>query len=908
MCIKLKLLILILFAVTELSAGPGKVVVKGTAEKVFIYNSYRGKERKMFSLKEEGKTPAIILPEEQCNDLLYIIGKNGISWIRVKPDDVVVIDMGKQAWKFSGDQAAVNRYLNEWTQKMYFGKPNMLTERVQSMMMSQVPAEYEQKVDISLFYTPEYAEWVNGLQPQLLADLERARLKDSDFVKEQRERIGYACLELQLQNYRFAQWKGEVPANAADFAKDITFDSPGFINYPGCDDMLQIYFDIYNTNGWLTYDSQNFLAVSADRLGNQQIKEKYILDELDNILRNKWLYQTDLVMGGVADRIVTPEGKQRLNKYQAEYQKLANGDEAGKQAFRFEFENKDGETVRLGDFKGKYLFIDIWATWCGPCKYQIPYVLKLEKELNDENIAFLSISVDKPGDKAKWLATLKDFGLEENCVISPNAFDYEMFKKYQVSSIPRFMLIDPNGKMVMTKARRPSDPVLKLQLTDLLSRYATAKSVISGTAAEHENESFALLRKGGMTAILDQKSVKNGSFSLGTVVSKPELLGLSMGRKFSTDIWVRPGARIDVSLGRQPIFKGDDAAINNFIIDTRTKYASRYPKQGATEILDRKRSETWVGIYNEIVADIEATTLPQEEKRLLKGYFQGELLSNLYNRIYLSKVFGKSYPKPVVKKGYSDPVLHLDVVPEIANCSNWSDAVQELLYARLEAGKIKIGNSTTYLTDLAKGFSNPEMQEIYVMDALRMEILRGQLVGVKERLEHIRPLIKNLQNQKILDEMPGQIQKAEERYKMTLPGTDLSAHSFTNQTGQIVSLGDFKGKYVFIDLWSTGCNPCVGEIPYIKEMEHRFAGTPIVWVSISLDLKEKEWKDFMVKNNMKGVQLLAEKGFKHPFFQQIGLGGIPHFLLLDKEGKVVDYNTLRPSNPVLGELLNTLLR
>lgn len=907
MCRRLKLLVLILFCVTELYAGPAKVIIKGTTEKVYIYNSNRNKERKIFTLEKEEKVPTVVLPGEQCDDLFYLIGKDGVSWIRVKPDNVVVVDMGKKPWKFSGDQAAVNNYLREWTQKMYFGKPNMLAERVQAMMF-RIPAECNPNVDVSLFYTPEYVKWADGLQSELLKDLERLRLKDSGFVEEQRERIGYACLELQLQNYRAAREKGEVPSNAASFARDIAFDSPEVMSYPGYDDMLQIFFDIYNANGWLAYDSENFLAVSADRLADQQIKEKYIFNEMDNILRNKWLYQTDLALAAVADRIVTPEGRQRFARMQAEYQKLAKDDEAGKPAFRFEFENRSGETVRLADFKGKFVFIDIWATWCGPCKYQIPYVIRLEKELNNENIAFLSLSVDKQADKEKWLAALKDFGLEENCVISPNDFDYEMFKKYQVSSIPRFMLIGPDGKIVMTKARRPSDPVLKLQLTDLLNRYEKEKSVISGAAAADEGETVFLLKRGGMTMTLDQAAVANGSFSLSTVVDKPGFLSLSAGRKFSTEIWVRPGARMEVSFSGRPVFKGDDAAINNFIAAANLKYAPRYPKQGAAEILDRKRSETWAGIYHEIVADIEAADLSPEEKRILKGYFQGDLLSNLYSRIYLSKIFGKSYPRPVVKKGYSDPVLTLDVVPEIANCSMWADGLQELLYARLESGKVKIKNKATYLADMARGFSDPDLQEIYLMEAMRMEVLRGQLVGARERLEAIRPMIKNTQNQKALDEMAGRIGKGEERYKMTLPGTDFSAFSFANEKGETVSLGDLKGKYIFIDLWSTGCNPCVGEIPYIKEMEHRFAGKPIVWVSISLDLKEKEWKDFIVKNNMKGVQLLAEKGFKHPFIQQIGLGGIPHFLLLDKDCKVVDYNTLRPSNPVLGELLDILLR
>ena len=97
---------------------------------------------------------------------------------------------------------------------------------------------------------------------------------------------------------------------------------------------------------------------------------------------------------------------------------------------------------------------------------------------------------------------------------------------------------------------------------------------------------------------------------------------------------------------------------------------------------------------------------------------------------------------------------------------------------------------------------------------------------------------------------------------------------------------------MFIDIWSTGCNPCVGEVPYIKDMEHRFAGKPITWVSISMDLNKKEWLDFLKEKGMNGIQLICNKGYKDPFPKQIALRGIPRFLLLDKEGKVIGVMTV----------------
>lgn len=466
--LKINVLLLVLFCVLETWAGPGKVIVNGAEGKSCIYNSVRGRGRMAFVAPGDQAKDGILLPEEQCHDLFYLIGETGTSWIQVKPDETVTVDMSKTPWVFSGDRMAINHYLRDWTQKMYFEKSNALIDRIQGMF-HQVPPGFRPVIDAKSFYTPEYVRWVNDLLPGLQKDLKRAGLKDAGFVREQQERIRYAWIELQLQNYQYVRQSGTVPAGAVDFVKTIAFDQEGFTKYPGCGDILRIFFTINDENGWLDYNHKNFLKVHADRLVAPGVKEMYLLGELDNILYNNWLYQTDQAFASVADVFVTDAGKQKFAACRAVYQKLAGEDEAGDPAFPFEFEDKDGKTLRLDDFKGKYLFIDIWATWCGPCKYQIPYVMKLEKELNNEHIEFLSLSVDKQADKALWQKILKEFGLEGFCVISPNAFEYEMFKQYKVKSIPRFMLIDPDGKVVMSKARRPSDLLLKLQLQELLN-------------------------------------------------------------------------------------------------------------------------------------------------------------------------------------------------------------------------------------------------------------------------------------------------------------------------------------------------------------------------------------------------------------------------------------------------------
>lgn len=136
------------------------------------------------------------------------------------------------------------------------------------------------------------------------------------------------------------------------------------------------------------------------------------------------------------------------------------------------YENHAGGTVSLSDLKGTYVYIDVWASWCGPCIAEIPSLKKVEKQFHGKNITFVSISIDEgrgyKGDAAeaykgwKKMVTEKELGGLQ--LIADNGFRSQFTKAYKVNGIPRFLLIDPNGNIVNADAPRPSNP----QLVELL--------------------------------------------------------------------------------------------------------------------------------------------------------------------------------------------------------------------------------------------------------------------------------------------------------------------------------------------------------------------------------------------------------------------------------------------------------
>lgn len=901
------IIFLLLLLGLNLWAEEGTILVRGATGKVVVYNAERGRERTKFEAPEKGKVQKISIPGKQCGELLYLIADGTTSWVRLNPEETVEVNVTKLPWKFSGDNKQVNQYLYSWTQDFWFDRPNMLTGTVQ-MMFLEVPDEKKQFPAHEEIYMPEYMAWVAGWERNALSALEKAGLKDTAFVAGQRDRIHYSWLELQFANYQIAKDDVKVPAMAMEFCRHLRFEKDNMLGYPGRENIFSGYFNMADQMGLLDFSASDFLQKRAGQIANPRLREAYILGELENTFtRGNVYYQGDQLLASVKDGIVSEDGRKKWQEYADKYQEWATSKEnpAGKNLTYFDFEDYTGKMVNPTMFKGKYLLIDVWATWCAPCKYQIPYLKKLAKEMEGKDIAFLSVSVDKQKDKEKWKTMLKEYGLEDHGVIAPDAFEHVFFKNYKINSIPRFILVDPNGKVVTDRARRPSDVVLKKQLDALLAQYDQKKVTVSGEVGAKDGDMVNILKPGMMANMIGQVTVREGKFVLTAEIPEPGFYSLGCGKEFRGEVWMEPGQRMAFTTKGPQRFSGDGADFNNLMYTLIWKYKTQ--PAAKDEMYDKARGRRLRDMYDSIERDIMASSLSDQKKQVMKGYWQGYLLNQMYGSAFRAKVFGKIFKAPEMKKGYSSAILDLQWVPELVCYNGWIDYLQEFLYAQLEAGKIKIRTEDSWLADLAGGIQEEDLRESYIMETLRLDILRGLLQGIEARIESVRPDVRKAENRQLLDVMPEQIAQEREKYAQALPGTDLTMYEFENDKGQMVSLGDFKGKYVFIDLWSTGCNPCVGEMPYIRTMEHRFAGKPIAWVSISMDLNKKEWLDFMKKNDMKGVQLLCSKGFKHPFIQQIGLSGIPRFVLLDKEGKVLDVNTLRPSNPVLAELLRLLL-
>ncbi|MFL2983211.1 MAG: TlpA family protein disulfide reductase [Candidatus Neomarinimicrobiota bacterium] len=142
--------------------------------------------------------------------------------------------------------------------------------------------------------------------------------------------------------------------------------------------------------------------------------------------------------------------KERKNDYD-------NMPKIGDQAINFSYPNQNNDNIELISFKGKMVFVDVWATWCGPCIAEIPYLKNLQNDYSDKDIVFLSISVDT--DRDAWSTMLSNDGLSGVQLWADGWSD--ITRSYAIFSIPRFLLIDKEGKIISVDAPRPSSTSIR---------------------------------------------------------------------------------------------------------------------------------------------------------------------------------------------------------------------------------------------------------------------------------------------------------------------------------------------------------------------------------------------------------------------------------------------------------------
>jgi thiol-disulfide isomerase/thioredoxin len=227
-------------------------------------------------------------------------------------------------------------------------------------------------------------------------------------------------------------------------------------------------------------DVNNYLAQKAlHQEALYEDKESFLITKEDYAIKLETI-ESDFMkalenLKGVDTAFVASEKKDlaEFKNYLASYQErqffLSTVLSKGNVSPKFVgYENNVGGKTSLNDLKGKYVYIDVWATWCGPCIAEIPFLKKLEKAYHGKMIDFVSLSIDEPKDYDKWKSMIKEKELGGIQLLADNTHKSDFIQDYKINGIPRFILIDPEGNIISPNAPRPSDDKLK-ELFDSLN-------------------------------------------------------------------------------------------------------------------------------------------------------------------------------------------------------------------------------------------------------------------------------------------------------------------------------------------------------------------------------------------------------------------------------------------------------
>lgn len=258
--------------------------------------------------------------------------------------------------------------------------------------------------------------------------------------------------------------------------------------------------------------------------------------------------------------------------------------------------------------------------------------------------------------------------------------------------------------------------------------------------------------------------------------------------------------------------------------------------------------------------------------------------------------------------GFLDGIEFSD--PLIVNVPDWFTVVNNAMETKEKLGKLPVDNDR-YISIYANEIADPKVRSHYIVSLLELTLKRGYLPDFAAQLPVVKPMVTD----------PGalaRLEKVEKDYEDKVAdsanvkaGSPMPLYPFRDIDGKEYGFDGFKGNYVLVDFWYTGCAPCRAEMPYFDRLAHEFDGKGIKFVSLSVDTGDElyaAWEK-MIRGKTADPAVLdvnLPEGFKSPLLSELGIHGVPRLMLLDPNGNIVEPTAKRPSDPKLRQQLLSL--
>lgn len=431
-----------------------------TAEKIPLYSNIENEE---YDITDGQFT--IELDRDQPNIVMLYYGKH--RWnVYAEPGDSIHMDLSEEnveeSLTFSKDNKKENEFLNELVNKMEI-----------------------QGKDYKKYFTSTEADFVamvDSLKGAAVITFGEFVANNED-VSEQFTNIAKDHL-----NYTAAQYYNQYPSYYKYYSKDedyergealkkaqasIERERPDLLGLPAygrfIESSLSTQVSELMKEDSSYQDMENGYLFAFEKVIDEEIESEKIAEFLKyNRLYSSMQYSDPNKLEALYTSFMeSSDNDFYKNKLQTAYEEWAHL-KPGLPAPDFRYPDIDSTMHALSDYKGKLVYIDVWATWCGPCLAEQPYLEKIEKEYEgNSDIVFMGVSIDE--DKEAWEKMVSEKDMTGVQLIAYNAWQSDIAQDYNIGGIPRFLLIDQNGNIVSADAYRPSNEKLKEQLEKLLA-------------------------------------------------------------------------------------------------------------------------------------------------------------------------------------------------------------------------------------------------------------------------------------------------------------------------------------------------------------------------------------------------------------------------------------------------------
>ena len=406
------------------------------------------------------------------------------------------------------------------------------------------------------------------------------------------------------------------------------------------------------------------------------------------------------------------------------------------------------------------------------------------------------------------------------------------------------------------------------------------------------NSDKITIRGNGYIKVIDVNT--NGTFDDTLVVKEGDFTFYDT--KESTAMYLAPGYRLDISFDGKEF---DETLKYSGIGEKPNNFNASYFLFNEKNAID---SETYKKMENQEYFDYELKTHASLMKLLNESEIENEqflesqankfrflMLNNLINKLGEDYFAGKT--KGIITQYLDSEIDKIDFKDSVMFASNndYRYFLSSYFVAGLTSGDLK--TLELYNEELL------EMQKKSIVTTLK----RGISFYNMEKLDlYYQTYVKLAANDKGIN----RIKEKYDRIKTLKKGSPSPSFNYPDSSGKNISLESLKGKLVYVDVWATWCGPCKAQIPFLKQLEEKYREEDIAFVSLSIDqLKNiSKWKDMIVDKELEGIQIIADKAWRSKFVTDYVIEGIPRFILIDKDGNLMDPMAPRPAIYVEGEM------